>query len=209
MEAALARVDGEDVAHALKVAARFVRSTTPEEHLAACLRGRPGLENVLGLIEGLDHVGFLAPVDVAPELPAVAAAAGFDVDPHTFESTILARHLAELAQREAVPTSIFKARWATTDGGTTGVEVAMPGAVGRKQVREWIAGGVGTHVAFRVRTPSCFAQLGEILTAAGYRMPAFTGGRAMTNPVEQLEAVFFDRRPDEPVGLEFCAYDAS
>ena len=214
METTLAGVNGQDLAPAMRTAARFLWTTTPAAHLGAYLAGLSQLERVLEFVEALDHVGFLVPEELAGDLPDAAAAAGFDTDPHGFESTILARHLAELAQREEVPTSIFKAR-GTFAGETSAaetsaaVEVAMPSGVERRLVREWISQGVGTHVAFRVSSPECFGVLTRELAASGYRMPGFASGRPLKNPAEGIEAVFFDRRPAEPVGLEFCCYDES
>jgi hypothetical protein len=207
VEAALAPVNGEDLAPTLGVAARFLRTTTPDAELAARLPGG-SVERILEVVEGLDHVGFLAPDEVAPDLPVAAAAAGFDVDQHGFDSTILARHLAELAQREEVPTSIFKARGTFTDTRSAAVEVAMPSGVERPLLRDWISQGIGTHVAFRVSSPDCFGELTRELVASGYRMPGFANGGSLKNRGEGIEAVFFDRRPADPVGLEFCCYDA-
>jgi hypothetical protein len=205
VESALAGVNGEDIAPALRVAARFLRNTTPDAELGARLPGGRA-EGILELVEGLDHVGFLAPEDVAHDLPAAAAAAGFDADQRGFDSTILARHLAELARREEVPTSIFKAHGSFTDAGRAAVEVAMPSGVARTLLREWISQGIGTHVAFRVSSPECFGDLTRELTASGYRMPGFANGGSLKNEIEGIEAVFFDRRPADPVGLEFCHY---
>jgi hypothetical protein len=206
VESALAGVNGEDIAPALRVAARVLRNTTPDAELGARLPGGRG-ERILELVERLDHVGFLAPEEVAPDLPAAAAAAGFDTDQHGFESTILARHLAELAQREEVPTSIFKARGSFTDTRSAAVEVAMPSGVGRTLLRDWISQGIGTHMAFRVSSRECFGGLTRELAAAGYRMPGFAQGGSLKNDIEGIEAVFFDRRPADPVGLEFCWYE--
>jgi hypothetical protein len=208
VEAALAGVNGEDLASALRVAARFLRTATPAAELGARLRGAR-VERILDVVEALDHVGFLAPQEVAPELPAAAAAAGFDADQHGFDSTILARHLAELAHRDEVRTSIFKARGSFTDTRGAAVEVAMPSGVGRTVLRDWISQGIGTHVAFRVSSPDCFGELTRELAASGYRMPGFANGGSLQNQVEGIEAVFFDRRPADPVGLEFCHYEGS
>jgi hypothetical protein len=205
VEAALAGVNGEELAPALGVAAQFLRTTTPDAELSSRLPGGR-VERILELVEGLDHVGFLAPEELAADLPAAAAAAGFDIDQHSFDSTILARHLAELAQRDEVPTSIFKARGSFTDAGSVAVEVAMPSGVARTLLRDWMSRGIGTHVAFRVSSPECFGELRRELAASGYRMPGFAKGGSLRNEMEGIEAVFFDRRPADPVGLEFCHY---
>ena len=204
--AALAELNGGQLAPSLRTAAGFLATTTPASHLDAVLESRRGIEAILPLVRGLDHVGFLAPAEVAPRLGEAATAAGFDLDQHTFASTILARQLADLARREEVPTTIFKARGTLSDGDPVAVEVAMPHDVDDQLVREWIGQGIGTHVALRVSSPSGFGELQQMLGQEGYRMPRFMADRALTNPTEGLEAVFFDRRPAEPVGLEFCHY---
>jgi hypothetical protein len=38
-------------------------------------------------------------------------------------------------------------------------------------------------------------------------MPGFAQGGSLKNDIEGIEAVFFDRRPSDPVGLEFCWYE--
>jgi hypothetical protein len=204
--AALAKLNGEQLAASLRTAARYLATTTPATHLDAVLDSPARVEAILGLVRSIDHVGFMAPAEIAPKLGEAAAQAGFDLDQHTFASSILARQLAELARREEVPTTIFKARGTLSDGDPVAVEVAMPGDLDAELMREWIGRGIGTHVALRVESPSSFDELTPALTDEGYRMPPFTDGKASENPVEGLTAVFFDRRPAEPVGLEFCHY---
>jgi hypothetical protein len=170
------------------------------------LSSQASVDAILRLVDGLDHVGFLASGEGAAAVHDLAAAAGFGLEQRTFESTILARQLARLAGRDAVQTTIFKARRAAQGGAGPGVEVALPHEVQAGLVREWIERGIGTHVAFRVTNPLHFADLARIVEAEGYRMPDFLGGRPAANPSEGLAAVFLDRRPADPVGLEFCHY---
>jgi hypothetical protein len=170
------------------------------------LTSQARIDAILRLVDGLDHVGFLASGEGAAEVRALAAAAGFGLGQRTFESTILARQLAQLAGLDAVQTTIFKASRSGQGEAGPGVEVALPREVDAGLVRDWIQRRIGTHVAFRVTDPSHFGALTRIVEEEGYRMPEFLGGRPAANPSEALTAVFFDRRPANPVGLEFCHY---
>jgi hypothetical protein len=162
----------------------------------------------LSLISGLDHVGFLAPVDSDAAIGPAAGTAGFGLEQWTFPSTILARELAELSGCD-VPTTIFKAQGELVSGAAGIVEVAIPHEVDHELVRGWIRRGIGAHVAFRVESPAAFPDLQRVLERAGYRMPPSMNGEPLRNPTEGVTCVFFDRRPERRLGLEFCYYDES
>jgi hypothetical protein len=40
----------------------------------------------------------------------------------------------------------------------------------------------------------------------GFRSPTSLHGHPGTNPASGITSLFFDRRPAEPLGLEFCHY---
>lgn len=146
----------------------------------------------------------IAPDD-SESLAGTAAELGFDHRQRTFPSSILARHLGELCGRDTVPTTMFKA-W-TRPPGQRAVEVAIPYGVEAGTVRSWVGSGIGAHVAFRVERPERLEELRPILEEAGFRTPAFMQGAAVANPAEGISAMIFDRRPVEPLGIEFCHYD--
>jgi hypothetical protein len=148
----------------------------------------------------------LAPGE-APLLGPAASGAGFEHRQRTFASTILARQLGELAGRDTVATTMFKAHLPPPGGRA--VEVAIPHGVDEGTVAAWIARGIGAHVAFRVDSPARLERLKPILEQDGYRMPAFMSGAPLSNPAEGITAVFFDRRPAQPLGIEFCHYEGA
>jgi len=189
----------------LREAAHFLSAATDEEVLGAVIGDRDRIEAILGLAAGLDHVGFMVAPEEAQSLGPAAAEAGFDGRQRTFPSTILARQLAVLAGLDAVPTTIFKAWRQTAD--PRAVEVAIPRGVDAETTNGWIERGIGAHVAFRVESRVRLRELRPLMEAEGFTMPPFMNGAALGNPAERISAVFFDRRPAEPVGIEFCHYE--
>ncbi len=180
-------------------------TTSAEECLEQLLPQRASASLISSLVSGIDHVGLMAVPEDEGALVSAAAEAGFGSDGHTFPSTILTRQLAQLAGR-AVPTTIFEALAADPDRGCLRVEVAIPRGIERNAVDDWIRRGIGAHLAFGVNSPARFDELGELMEAQGFRSPAPLQGRRCTNPASGVTSVFFDRRPAEPLGLEFCHY---
>lgn len=203
----LLQPEGDRVADCMQGAARFLTTTTPAQFLASVISQRSSLQRLLDIVSGFDHVGFLAPMQALADLRTAAERAGFGPGHRAFPSTILARELAQLASRDAVPTTIFRSSGVSVNGTPGAVEVFMPGAVEAEVVRRWIREGVGAHIAFRLERRSRFTELIEAMEEEGFRIPAFMNGGTLTNPLVKLTAVYFDRRPDPPVRLEFCHYE--
>ncbi|HSD22892.1 MAG TPA: hypothetical protein VLB79_01055 [Solirubrobacterales bacterium] len=180
-------------------------TTSAEECLEQLLPQPASASAISSLVSGIDHVGFMAAPEDEGALNSAAAEAGFGSDGHTFPSTILTRQLAELAGR-AVPTTIFEALAADPDRGSLRVEVAIPRGIERNALDDWIRQGIGAHLAFGVSSPARFGVLGELVEAQGFRSPGSLQGRPCTNPASGVTSLFFDRRPEEPLGLEFCHY---
>ena len=180
-------------------------TASAEECLEQLLPQRTATSTITSLVSGIDHVGFMAAPEDEGALDSAAADAGFGSDGHTFPSTILTRQLAQLAGR-TVPTTIFEALAADPDRGSLRVEVAIPRGVERNVLDDWIRQGIGAHLAFGVSSPERFSELGELVEAQGFRSPASLRGHRCTNPASGVTSVFFDRRPAEPLGLEFCHY---
>lgn len=180
-------------------------TTSAEECLEQLLPRRTSASTISSLVSGIDHVGFMAAPEDEGALNSAAAEAGFGSDGHTFPSTILTRQLAQLAGR-TVPTTIFEAIAANPDRGSLRVEVAIPRGIERDALNDWIRQGIGAHLAFGVSSPARFGALGELVEAQGFRAPASLQGHPCTNPASGVTALFFDRRPAEPLGLEFCHY---
>jgi hypothetical protein len=180
-------------------------TTSAEECLEQLLPQRALASTITSLVSGIDHVGFMAAPKDEEALDLAAAEAGFGSNGHTFPSTILTRQLAQLAGRR-VPTTIFEALAADPDRGSLRVEVAIPRGIERNALDDWIRQGIGAHLAFGVNSPARFDELGELVETQGFRSPASLQGHPCTNPASGVTSVFFDRRPAEPLGLEFCHY---
>jgi hypothetical protein len=149
----------------------------------------------------LDHVGCMASPEEESDLGAATEAAGFPQQ-RTFPSTVFARQLAELAGHQ-VPTTIFEARGGAAQG-PIGVEFAIPSRIEQDVIEGWIRAGIGAHVAFSVTDPSVFEQLRNPMRSAGYQVSEFMNGRPASNPAAGVTLLYFDRRPAEPLGIEFC-----
>jgi hypothetical protein len=201
-------LDGEEerVPSSLRAAARFLSTTTAEEFLEDALSDPAPVREVLTHVSGLDHVGFMATAQSDGVIASAAEAAGFDAEQRTFPSTILARQLGELAGGEMVPTTIFKAWGKSSDGLPVAVEVAMAREIDQEVVRGWIRRGIGAHAALRITAPSHFADIRHAMEAGGFRSPGFMNEKPLTNAAEGITAMFFDRRPSQPLGVEFCHY---
>jgi hypothetical protein len=182
-------------------------TTSAEECLEQLLPQRASASTISSLVSGIDHVGFMAAPEDEGALDSAAAEAGFGSDGHAFPSTILTRQLAQLAGR-TVPTTIFEALAGDPDGGSLRVEVAIPRGIERNVLDDWIRQGIGAHLAFGVSSPAHFGELIELVEAQGFRSPASLQGDPCTNPASRVTSLFFDRRPAEPLGLEFCHYAA-
>lgn len=180
-------------------------TTSAEECLEQLLPQRASASTISSLVLGIDHVGFMAAPEDEGALDSAAAEAGFGSNGHTFPSTILTRQLARLAGR-TVPTTIFEVLADDPDRGALRVEVAIPRGVERNVLDDWIRQGIGAHLAFGVSSPVRFGELGELVEAQGFRSPASLQGQPCTNPASGVTSLFFDRRPAEPLGLEFCHY---
>ena len=180
-------------------------STSAEECLEQLLPQRASASTISSLVSGIDHVGFMATPKDEGALNSAAAEAGFGSDGHTFPSTILTRQLAQLAGR-TVPTTIFEALAADPHRGSLRIEVAIPRGIERNALDDWIRQGIGAHLAFGVSSPARFGVLEELMEAQGFRSPASLQGDPCTNPASGVTSLFFDRRPAEPLGLEFCHY---
>lgn len=188
------------------MAASFLAATTQEQVLdSAC--GHPANASKLrALAVGLDHIGFMAPIDAEPLVTRAALAAGFDRNHRTFPSTILELELSELHGRR-IPTTIFKASRAQALGSPMVVEVAMPHGVDSGLVDDWIDRGIGAHIALRLRHSSHFLEATRIMRNEGFEVPAFMRRGAIANDAEGIRVVYFVHlsRPQVP-RLEFCHY---
>lgn len=200
---ALLRTDADRTLAAIEAAGQFLATTSAEKCLATLLPQGFSVESIADLVLDLDHVGCMASPEDENELGAATEAAGF-TQQRRFPSTVFARQLADLAGRQ-VPTTIFEARGGAAHG-PIGVEVAIPSRIEQDVIEGWIRAGIGAHVAFSVTDPSVFEQLRSPMRSAGYQVPEFMNGRPASNPAAGVTLLYFDRRPAEPLGIEFCYY---
>jgi hypothetical protein len=208
LTAALLSGRPDRVAAKMSEAARFLSAVPAGACLGALLEDRERAARILDLVADLDHVGFMALPEDPEALRETAGAAGFARAVRVFPSTILTHELARLAGRTTVPTTIFKARGVESGQGTRAVEVAMPDGVKRQVIEGWIRDGIGAHVAFAVHAAADLHAVGEHMRGAGYRPVKPAPGGEFTNPAELVTTRFFERRPEHPLGVEFCHYGA-
>jgi hypothetical protein len=172
-------------------AKRFLDTTSAHDLLGAIFDQGTGA----GLIEAvthIDHVGFLVPSESTREIIGEAASAAGLPDGHTaFRSMILARELGALLGRHDVPTTIFKACEARGTPATKYVEIFVPDA-DPETVRRWIAGEVGNHFGFALRSASFFEEATRLFEQRGFRVPPFMNGKPMTNTSGGVTVLYFD-----------------
>jgi hypothetical protein len=197
----LLSTDADRILAAIEAAGQFLETTSAERCLATLLPPGSSVEAIADLVLHLDHVGCMASPEEESDLGAATEAAGFPQQ-RTFPSTVFARQLAELAGHQ-VPTTIFEARGGAAQG-PIGVEFAIPSRIEQDVIEGWIRAGIGAHVAFSVTDPSVFEQLRNPMRSAGYQVSEFMNGRPASNPAAGVTLLYFDRRPAEPLGIEFC-----
>jgi hypothetical protein len=198
---ALLSTDADRIPAAIEAAGGFLETTSAEKCLATLLPPGSSVEAIADLVLHLDHVGCMASPEEKSDLGAATEAAGFPQQ-RTFPSTVFARQLAELAGHQ-VPTTIFEARGGAAQG-PIGVEFAIPSRIEQDVIEGWIRSGIGAHIAFSVTDPSVFEQLRSPMRSAGYQVSEFMNGTPASNPAAGVTLLYFDRRPAEPLGIEFC-----
>jgi hypothetical protein len=184
-------------------------AATPADVLGELLE-EPTRTEVLGLVTGIDHVGFMAPSSAAALLPKVAADAGFDAGHRSFPSTVLARELGALIGVSEVPTTVFRA-WGMSDSDRhMTVEAFVVQGVKPEVEAAWIRTGVAGHTAFAVESLAALHQVAIVMSEQGWSPPAGVGAQPAWNAAEELALVYFDRRLDgRTVRLEYCATRAA
>lgn len=197
--------DPEPVSGCFESAARFMRSVTASDLLTGLGQCVPRSSELIEFVNGIDHVGFLAPITAAPYFSDAATRAGFRSQ-RNLPSAIFSRELGLLSGTEEVPTTIFRAG---ADDGSMCIEVFVAHGADEAQVTQWIGRGIGHHVAFKVPNGSVFGDIVSFMETIGFEMPAIFEGGPLTNDAAKLSVAYFDNRIDEiPIRLEFCHYHA-
>jgi hypothetical protein len=148
-------------------------------------------------VSAIDHVGFLVPAGTTIEMLEEAAKEnGFTEGHRSFASVIVAKELG-------VPTQIFICKEKLPSGDFRAIEVFIPQG-DEKIVGRWIEQGVGTHVAFRVKTNEGVEEIKNHLSEDGFEMPGFMNNHAMANPQQGSLTIYFDQqRGPQKLRMEF------
>jgi hypothetical protein len=170
-------------------AKRLLDTTSVPDLLGSVLGAESRGRMILGSAE-VDHVGFLAPPRSEALIADQAERAGFSAGRITFPSVLLARELAERTGC-TLPTTVVKHFGHTPQGRRVAVEVFVTDYAAR-QVRRWIAQGVGMHVAIEVGDRATFAEALVVLPREGLSMPSFTNGRPHFIEKEDVTLAYFD-----------------
>jgi hypothetical protein len=176
---------GERIEAAFELCRRYLETTTRDDVLASGVAGSSSRAALAEMIGGLAHVGFLAPRHASAELMGAAATrAGFTEGHATIVSRLVAQELSELVGGRAVPTTIFVAR-----APFGGVEAFVPDE-DDALVQSWIARGVATHVALKLRSSSVFPEATQLLVAEGFEVPRFFKQGPVSNG--RMSLMYFD-----------------
>jgi hypothetical protein len=164
----------------------------PLRKLLEQVLGVEGAAWAVGEMSGHLHVGFLAPAGTSLDLLGrLATEWGFGASQARFGSEILARELAWLLGRQAVPTTILKADAAERDGVVHSVEAFVP-EVEPEVSRRWVEEGVGVHLALGLRHPESVERALQLCLDQGYRPPPFLEGRPALNVVNEIRVIYAD-----------------
>jgi hypothetical protein len=127
----------------------------------------------------VEHIGFIGPPGMGTDSIAGAIAeAGFG-EQEIFPSRIVSRELTALRGGVHVPTTIVMAYRANEFGRRVGVEVFLPEAED-DLIRDWIARGVASHLAFSLDGRDAFVTTRRVLEADQFRIPAFKADEPLT-----------------------------
>jgi len=169
-----------------------------DEMLADHRRARAALEDALHL----DHFGVLLAPSHRSLVSAAASAAGFPLAHAAFPSALFTRELGRLCGKRRVPTTIFKAHGRTASSNAIAVEIFFPD-VDDAQASEWIARGVGNHVAVVLPDAASFTAAERALREDGLAVSGFMFDRPLYLVTEEVTIVYFDlEQGDAPLRLE-------
>jgi len=169
-----------------------------DELLAGRPRARAALDDALHL----DHFGVLLAPSHRALVSAAASAAGFPLAHAAFPSALFTRELGRLSGKRRVPTTIFKAHGRTALSNALAIEVFFPD-VADAQADEWIARGVGNHVAITMPDAASFEAATSALREDGLAISPFMYGRPLYLSTEEVTIVYFDLEASEtPLRLE-------
>lgn len=173
---------------------RFIERTSIADLLGAIFAEPENRRSVEALVRGPLHVGFLFPDrGLTPaQMGEASVRAGFAADYSTFSSTVVARELGPLADREEVPTLIFSA---ATNGACARqgyVEAFIP-AIGPSLSRRWAEEEVASHVGLTLADHAASGIAHVAFLREGYAVAPFMQGQAIANPDAGVSVVYYDK----------------
>lgn len=183
------------VAEAIAQAASYLRNCTVPAlvelladglHLDTATR-----DELTTLIEAPDHVGLLLPSSADRSMiDAAATDAGLRISGDT-PSRVFSEELRELAAGQPVSTHIYWLHGEHAGARPLCVEAFVADAdIGLMD--GWLAAGVGTHVALRVRDRAALDRVQVLLAAHADRIPHFMHGAPMQNAASGSTVLYYD-----------------
>jgi hypothetical protein len=115
----------------------------------------------------------------------------------------MAQELGEMLGQGPIPTEIFRCCSHNPKDGLACVEVFVP-AFDEAVVNDWIKNGVGTHMAFLVKSRTSIYEIKDLMIESNFRMPKFMNNEPMDNPKAGTLTVYFDLiQNSQRVRIEF------
>lgn len=174
-------------------AKQFMETTPVERLIRSLFADEANIRVLLPALAAGYHIGFMVENvrQIADELSIAAHQAGFSFNHSLSPSTIIARELGALRDRTVVPTTIFRASTGSAADASS-VEAFIPKEKS-EFVRKWIADEVVSHVGLTLANPSAFETVRRAFEAETFCIPAFMGGKPLSNSHQAVTVVYFDR----------------
>jgi hypothetical protein len=148
-------------------------------------------ESLLAMIVSIGHIGMLLPAGMSEAmLPEIIGTRGLAITA-SMPSRIFAKELAMLAGRRFVRTHIYRLEGVSRNGRPVCIELFVPKAE-PALVNQWIANGVGTHVAFLTRSPEDVLAIRKMLKDREEFVPPFMQGQPMEGRAQGSLVIYYD-----------------
>jgi hypothetical protein len=129
----------------------------------------------------IDHFAFMVSHEInEEELHRILLENGFGDNYRHFPSTIISKELGRVENKEQVPTEIYKA---TLTNGDRDIEIFIPNA-SNQQIHHWIESGLGSHIAFKVKSEESIMNILKCLYENRIPIPDFMMGKPLRNEIE-------------------------
>lgn len=142
----------------------------------------------------IDHFAFLIdPTLPIEEVEEVLNKNGFKDNHRKFPSAIVSKELGKKINKHEVPTDIVKA---TATNGSREIEIFIPSA-SKAHVENWINSGLGSHIAFRLKSESSIYRILKALNENQIPIPSFMMGKPLKNSVEGSTVLYCEVKASE------------